>query len=102
MRYILLLFLCSQVFILASCSSDWSDADEEFAQTYARILIAREKFPDTAQGNAAVLRIIKEKGMEESEFRQLFMSYSQKPEKLRAIMDTVHTRIRLNRIPIDK
>jgi len=38
--------------------------------------------------------------MEEPEFRQKFMSYSQKPEKLRAIMDTVHTRIRLKRVPI--
>jgi hypothetical protein len=38
--------------------------------------------------------------MEEPEFRQVFMSYSQKPEKLRAIMDTVHTRIRLKRVPI--
>lgn len=101
MRFILLLFSIVQVLILASCSSDWSDADEEFAQTYARILIAREKFPDTAKGNAEVLRIIKERGMEEPEFRQVFMSYSQKPEKLRAIMDTVHTRIRLKRIPIE-
>lgn len=101
MRFILLLLLIAQIFIIASCSSDWSDADEEFAQTYARILIAREKFPDTAQGNAEVLRIIKSKGMEEPEFRQVFMSYSQKPEKLRAIMDTVHTRIRLKRIPIE-
>jgi hypothetical protein len=88
------------MFIIASCSSDWSDADEDFAQTYARILIAREKFPDTAQGNAEVLRIIKERGMEEPEFRKVFMSYSQKPEKLRAIMDTVHTRIRLKRVPV--
>lgn len=101
MRFILLLFSIVQVLILASCSSDWSDADEEFAQTYARILIAREKFPDTAKGNAEVLRIIKERGMEEPEFRQVFMSYSQKPEKLRAIMDTVHTRIRLKRISIE-
>ena len=102
MRSILLLFLCSQVFILASCSSDWSDADEEFAQTYARILIAREKFPDTTKGNAEVMRIIKESGMDEPEFRRMFISYSQKPEKLRAIMDTVHTRIRVKRHPIDK
>jgi hypothetical protein len=101
MRFILLLFSIAQLFIFASCSSDWSDADEDFAQTYARILIAREKFPDTAKGNAEVLRIIKERGMEEPEFRQVFMSYSQKPEKLRAIMDTVHTRIRLKRIPIE-
>ncbi|MFM6955148.1 MAG: hypothetical protein ACKOAK_01955 [Ignavibacteria bacterium] len=101
MRFVLLLFSIIQVFIFASCSSDWSNADEEFAQTYARILIAREKFPDTAKGNAEVLRIIKERGMEEPEFRQIFMSYSQKPEKLRAIMDTVHTRIRLKRIPIE-
>jgi hypothetical protein len=63
-------------------------------------LIVREKFPDTAQGNTEVLRIIKEGGMEEPEFRQVFMSYSQKPEKLRAIMDTVHTRIRLKRVPV--
>ena len=102
MRSILLLFLCSQVFILASCSSDWSDTDEEFAQTYARILIAREKFPDTTKGNAEVMRIIKESGMDEPEFRRMFISYSQKPEKLRAIMDTVHTRIRVKRLPIDK
>jgi hypothetical protein len=100
MRLVLLLFSIAQLFIIASCSSDWSDADEDFAQTYARILIAREKFPDTAQGNAEVLRIIKERGMEEPEFRQVFMSYSQKPEKLRAIMDTVHTRIRLKRVPV--
>jgi hypothetical protein len=100
MRLVLLLFSIAQMFIIASCSSDWSDADEDFAQTYARILIAREKFPDTAQGNAEVLRIIKERGMEEPEFRKVFMSYSQKPEKLRAIMDTVHTRIRLKRVPV--
>ena len=100
MRFVLLLFSIAQLFIFASCSSDWSDADEDFAQTYARILIAREKFPDTAQGNVEVLRIIKESGMEEPEFRQIFMSYSQKPEKLRAIMDTVHTRIRLKRVPV--
>ena len=100
MRFILLLFMIMQAFIIISCSTDWSDADEEFAQTYARILIAREKYPDTAKGNAEVLRIIKENGMEEPEFRQIFMSYSQKPEKLRAIMDTVHTRIRLKRIPV--
>jgi hypothetical protein len=100
MRLVLLLFSIAQMFIIASCSSDWSDADEDFAQTYARILIAREKFPDTAQGNSEVLRIIKERGMEEPEFRQVFMSYSQKPEKLRAIMDTVHTRIRLKRVPV--
>jgi hypothetical protein len=100
MRLVLLLFSIAQMFIIASCSSDWSDADEDFAQTYARILIVREKFPDTAQGNAEVLRIIKERGMEEPEFRQVFMSYSQKPEKLRAIMDTVHTRIRLKRVPV--
>jgi hypothetical protein len=100
MRLVLLLFSIAQMFIIASCSSDWSDADEDFAQTYARILIVREKFPDTAQGNTEVLRIIKEGGMEEPEFRQVFMSYSQKPEKLRAIMDTVHTRIRLKRVPV--
>ncbi|MFN4817614.1 MAG: hypothetical protein ACK5F4_03065 [Ignavibacteria bacterium] len=100
MRFTLLLFLIAQLFMFASCSSDWSNADEDFAQTYARILIAREKYPDTAKGNAEVLRIIKERGMEEPEFRQMFMSYSQKPEKLRAIMDTVHTRIRMKRVPM--
>jgi len=100
MRFTLLLFLIAQLFMFASCSSDWSNADEDFAQTYARILIAREKYPDTAKGNAEVLRIIKERGMEEPEFRQLFMSYSQQPEKLRAIMDTVHTRIRMKRVPM--
>jgi len=100
MRFTLLLFLIAQLFMFASCSSDWSNADEDFAETYARILIAREKYPDTAKGNAEVLRIIKERGMEEPEFRQLFMSYSQQPEKLRAIMDTVHTRIRMKRVPM--
>ena len=100
MRFSLLLILIAQLFMFASCSSDWSNDDEEFAQTYARILIAREKYPDTAKGNAEVLRIIQEGGMEEPEFRQKFMSYSQKPEKLRAIMDTVHTRIRLKRVTI--
>jgi len=100
MRFTLLLFLIAQLFMFASCSSDWSNADEDFAQTYARILIAREKYPDTAKGNAEVLRIIKERGMEEPEFRQVFMSYSQQPEKLRAIMDTVHTRIRMKRVPM--
>ena len=100
MRFILLLLSIVQGFILISCSSQWSDADEEFSQIYARILIAREKFPDTAQGNAKVLNIIKEYGLNEPEFRARFMSYSAKPEKLRAIMDTVHTRIRLKRIPI--
>jgi hypothetical protein len=100
MRFTLLLFLIAQLFMFASCSSDWSNADEDFAETYARILIAREKYPDTAKGNAEVLRIIKERGMEEPEFRQMFMSYSQKPEKLRAIMDTVHTRIRMKRVPM--
>ena len=100
MRFTLHLFFIAQLFMFASCSSDWSNADEDFAQTYARILIAREKYPDTAKGNAEVLRIIKEGGMQEPEFRQMFMSYSQKPEKLRAIMDTVHTRIRMKRVPI--
>ncbi len=100
MRFSLLLILIAQLFMFASCSSDWSNADEEFAQAYARILIAREKYPDTAQGNAEVLRIIKERGMEEPEFRQIFMTYSQQPEKLRAIMDTVHTRIRMKRVPM--
>ena len=102
MKFILLFVLLAQIIIVSSCSSDWSASDEEFAQTYARILIAREKYPDTTKGNAEVIRIIKESGMDEPEFRRMFISYSQKPEKLRAIMDTVHTRIRVKRLPIDQ
>lgn len=93
--YIALLF---HILVLASCSSDWTATDEKFAQMYARILIARERYPDTAKGNKEVMRIIKQRGMKEPEFRQMFASYTQNPEKLRAIMDTVHARIRLKRI----
>ncbi|MGA1278572.1 MAG: hypothetical protein ACO30M_04040 [Candidatus Kapaibacteriota bacterium] len=102
MRFTFLISLVFQMFLLTSCFGDWDATDEVFAQTYARILIAREKFPDTTKGNAEVMRIIKESGMNEPEFRRMFISYSQKPEKLRAIMDTVHTRIRVKRLPIDK
>ena len=84
--------------VITSCSKNWTDEDEAFTSAYAEILLAREEFPDTTAGNAAVLSIIKKYGMEEPEFRQKFMAYTNTPEKLRAIMDSAHTRIQKGRV----
>lgn len=98
MKVLLPFFLCMlSVSMLSSCSNGWSDEDEEFTSAYAEILLAREQFPDTAAGNAAVLSIIRKHGMEEPEFRKRFMTYTGTPDKLRAIMDSAHTRIQQGR-----
>lgn len=88
--------LCSIVvcgMLLGSCSK-WTNDDEIFVNTYTEILITREQFPDTTIANKKVAELLKRNGFTEISFRQRFQELSQKPERLRQILDTARNRAR--------
>lgn len=93
MRFAAMFFcLLFMLWSMQGCSR-WDNDQESMATVYTEILIAREQFPDTAQGNPAVLKVLQKYGFTEPVFRQKMLAYQSEPDKLRAIMDTVRDRL---------
>lgn len=77
---------------LGSCSSGWTEEDEQFVQTYTEILIVRERVPDTAVANPQVRDIIRNNGYTWESFQQEFADYTQEAEKFRRMLDSARNR----------
>ena len=85
-------FACA-LFALRSCGGAWSEADDNFVEAYTEILIAREQYAnDTAQANAKVRAVLANHRFSESSFRLYFQELTEKPERLRQMLDTARNR----------
>ncbi|MCS6965474.1 MAG: hypothetical protein NZ473_01710 [Candidatus Kapabacteria bacterium] len=88
-RQTALLFLL----VLVGCQPDWGPEEERFVQAYAEILVARELYPDTTQGNARVRAILRHYGYtDEEEFRRQFLHRAREPAHLRRLFDSAAAR----------
>lgn len=81
--------------VLSSCSEDVSEQDKEFITAYTEILKAREMYPDTLSSNKAIKDILNTHRLSDTAFTTLYNEYSQNPDKMRAIMDSVRSHLEL-------
>lgn len=94
--YLYILYsICIMSCVLSSCADDITEQDKEFITVYAEILKARETYPDTLSSNKAVKEILNTVKLSDTAFSKLYREYSQNPEKMRALLDSVRSRLEL-------
>src|SRR5689334_314755 len=70
------------LFSLFACNKG---ADKErFTNAYTEILITREMYPDSAQGNSRVQEVLAKNGYTQQSFQQDFAEFSKSPATFRA------------------
>lgn len=85
--------ICIMCCVLNSCSDAITEQDKEFITVYTEILKARETYPDTLSSNKAVKEILKAYKLSDTAFTKLYREYSQNPEKMRALLDSVRSHL---------
>jgi hypothetical protein len=93
MKYITSIILSGLLLLLllSSCS-DWNEDDDRFVNTYRDILAIRLMFPDTAEANPKIRKIIKRYGYTKESFKKAYFEYTKDPEKFRAMLDSARIR----------
>jgi len=92
--YLYILYsICIMSFVLSSCADDITEQDKEFITVYTEILKARETYPDTLSSNKAVKKILNTVKLSDTAFSKLYREYSQNPEKMRALLDSVRSHL---------
>ena len=92
MKKIFILILLAFLFFV-SCS-DSKEQKERFIQTYKEILVARERFADTAVANSEVRKAFKRHKYTEQSFFEDWRHYTSNPKEFLVMMDTIRARAR--------
>jgi hypothetical protein len=90
MKKLFILIFLSIIFII-SCS-DSKEQKERFIKTYKEILIARERFSDTAIANTEVRKAFRRHNYSEQTFFEDWQHYTSNPKEFLVMMDTIRSR----------
>ncbi len=74
--------------LTGACTTQWSEKEQHFVETYVEILVVREQFPDTAIANPKVRHIQSVRGYTEESFREQFVVLTKDPDRFRQTIDS--------------
>ena len=83
-------------FFVSACE-DSSVPDELLVQTYADVIVVRERYPDSAVVANKVDSILETKGMDQESFREGLRSMSENPDLFKSFYDSVTVELRRRR-----
>jgi hypothetical protein len=85
-------FLIILTISLSLSCSDSKEQKERFIQTYKEILVARERFSDTAIANTEVRKAFRRHNYSEQTFFEDWQHYTSNPKEFLVMMDTIRSR----------